>query len=194
MRKIIFPIVVLILVMVIANHDRATTEMLPDLGTSPNFALDNSAGKTTSTASLVGSVWIAHFFFTSCQGPCPITSSNMELIMKRFSDNPCLKVVSFTMDPERDTPEALNEFGAQHHADPARWFFLRGTSSRIHDLLDNGFSVGSHDDLHFHTTRVVLVDRKGEIRGYYQATDRASIDKLISDAEFLCKETKHERP
>jgi protein SCO1/2 len=104
--------------------------------------------------------------------------------------------VSFTVDPEKDTPAQLREYANHLQAQPGRWDFLTGPKSEIYDLSQYGFKlavagrdIGNAEPLH--STRMILVDRRGEIRGYYDATTADAVTKLLADTNHLLKEQPH---
>src|SRR5438105_2987133 len=160
-------------------------------GIVPNFQLVNQQGQPFGSAQLVGKVWIADFIFTSCPGPCPMISTRMSELQKPL-ENTDVHLVSFTVDPEKDTPEVLRGYAEKLHAQPKRWDFLTGPKSAIYDLSRNGFKLAASDSeedgIPVHSTRIILVDRHGEIRGYYEATAPDAVTKLLADTSHLLRE------
>jgi protein SCO1/2 len=144
---------------------------LPELGRVPSFALTDQAGQPFSARDLDGKVWVADFIFTSCAEVCPRLTAQMAALQQL----PELRLVSFTVDPERDTVERLRGYATGFHADRARWKFLTGPAQQIEDAVVRGFKMGisREKDDHasdgfaiLHGTRLVLVDGRGAIRGY----------------------------
>jgi protein SCO1/2 len=160
-------------------------------GTVPSFQLVNQDGERFGSAQLMGKIWIADFIFTACPGPCPMISSRMSELQKPLEKTD-VHLVSFTVDPERDTPEVLRGYAEKLHARPKRWDFLTGPKSAIYDLSRNGFKLAASDSeedgIPVHSTRMVLVDRHGEIRGYYEATAPDAVTKLLADTSHLLRE------
>jgi protein SCO1/2 len=161
-------------------------------GTVPEFRLTNQNGQPFGSAELKGKIWIADFVFTSCPGPCPIISSRMAETQKPL-ENSDVHLVSFTVDPETDTPEVLRDYAARLHAREGRWDFLTGNRDTIYDLIFHGFKLavaasGDQEGVPVHSTRAALVDRKGTIRGYYDMTTPDGTTKLIADANHLLRE------
>ena len=104
-----------------------------------------------------------------------------------------MHLVSFTVDPEKDTPEVLRVYAEKLHARPQRWDFLTGPRDAIHSLSRDGFKLGlsegaEEDGGPVHTTRFVLVDRRGMIRGYYDALAPDAVTKVLADANHLFRE------
>jgi protein SCO1/2 len=165
---------------------------LPAYGALPPFALTNQDGQSYGSAQLAGRIWIADFVFTSCRGPCPIISSRMSELQKPLRDTD-VHLISFTVDPDRDTPAVLREYSGRLHAQPGRWDFLTGSKAAIYDVSRNGFKLGISDGseelgVPVHSTRMVLIDRKGIIRGYYDALAPDGVTKVLADASHLLRE------
>jgi protein SCO1/2 len=166
--------------------------VLPSLGSVPPFELVNQDGQPFGSAQLTGKIWIAGFIFTNCPGPCPMITSRMSELQRPLEKSDA-HLVSFSVDPERDTPEVLRAYAGKSHARPNRWDFLTGPRARIYSLLRDGFKLGvsegdeeSGDPIH--STRVLLVDRRGAIRGYYDALAPDAVTKLLADTNHLLRE------
>jgi protein SCO1 len=150
---------------------------VPDLGTVGDFSLTERGGKTKTQADLLGKVWVASFVFTRCSGPCPQVSAAMARLQSDFTREKDFALVTFTVDPAHDQLKELTEYANLFKADPDRWWFLTGKEKTIHDLVNKGFKVGvernQDKDVNpgtsiRHDPRLVLVDRQGHIRGYFQ--------------------------
>ena len=165
-----------------------TRRELPVYKTVPEFSLISQTGEPFHSKTLEGSVWVADFFFTSCTGPCPRMSSRFRQIQKAFPGQNDLKLVSMSVDPERDTPEVLAEYARKFSAEPGRWFMLTGTVDALHNLSRNVFMLGDVTGDLEHSTRFVLLDRQSRIRGFYHSSDSESIDQLMKDIKLLLKE------
>lgn len=161
-------------------------------GNVPEFTLINQDGKDFGLADLRGKIWIADFIYTTCPGPCPMISNRMSELQKPLEKTD-VHLVSFTVDPAKDTPQVLRGYAEKLEAEPGRWDFLTGPQSAIYDLSRNGFKLAVSDGSHakgipVHSTRMILVDRRGEIRGYYDAVEPDAITKLVADATHLLRE------
>ena len=144
----------------------------------PAFTLTERSGEPVSKADLLGKVWVASFVFTHCSGPCPSVTGTMAKLQAdlNLADHPDLRLVTFTVDPDRDDPAALTKYAENFRAHPDRWLFLTGEDDQINALLRDGFHVhaapaenphpaaGQEFD---HSTRLVVVDKTGQIRGYF---------------------------
>jgi protein SCO1/2 len=161
-------------------------------GRVPAFELMNQNGQPFGSAQLAGKIWIADFVYTTCSGPCPMISSRMSELQKPLEKTD-VHLVSFSVDPEKDTPKVLRVYAEKLQAEPGRWDFLTGPKSAIYKLSHDGFKLAVADasdaqGLPVHSTRMVLVDRHGQIRGYYDATEPEAITKLLADTNHLLRE------
>jgi protein SCO1/2 len=161
-------------------------------GTVPGFQLTNQNGQPFGSAQLSGKIWIADFIYTTCPGPCPMISSRMSELQKPLAKTD-VHLISFSVDPEKDTPEVLRGYADKLQAEPGRWDFLTGAKSAIYNLSHDGFKLavsdgGDAQGIPVHSTRMVLVDRHGQIRGYYDATEPETITKLLADTNHLLRE------
>src|SRR5262245_4570141 len=115
-----------------------------EFGKVPAFSLTERSGQTVTDTTLSGKVWIAAFVSVRCTGPCPKVTATMERLQKELNlaNRDDLRLVTFTVDPERDQPRELQEYARSHHADPDKWLFLTGKKEDIHRFLREGFKVG----------------------------------------------------
>lgn len=162
-------------------------QALPVLYELPDFQLTDSTGAPFDRERMRGKVWVADFIFTTCTGPCPILSTRMAGLFKHFRNNPKVGFVSFSVDPENDTPEVLTAYAERYGADTSQWHFLTGPKEAIDELAVKGFKVGSGDTPSMHDLHFILVDGLGRIRGYYTGTDPEDVAVLQNDIESLLK-------
>lgn len=156
----------------------------------PDFTLTERSGDTISKADLEGKVWVASFVFTRCQGPCPRVSASMARAQKELADVEGIRLVTFTVDPNHDTPEVLRTYANSFGADPERWLFLTGDESQIQEIVQEGFKIHrmpQTDEREGHTidhgTKLVLIDPKGQIVLYSDGFPRGSEDEQF-EKEF----------
>jgi len=170
---------------------------LPLLDPVPGFSLVSSEGTPVTLEALSGRYWVADFIFTRCTGVCPLLSGRMLAIQKGLSGRDDVRLVSFSVDPDYDTPEVLSAYAREHGADTSRWLFLTGSRDVLHALIGKGFHLAvsrapdgsaSPGDLITHSDRLVLVDRKGRIRGYYHGSETASVRRVLDDIDLLAGE------
>jgi protein SCO1 len=159
---------------------------LPEYGDIPQFTLTAQTGQPFDSGSeLKGHIWVADFVYTTCVGPCPRMTSQMRQLQQTLERTASpVKLVSFTVDPARDTPEALAAYAKLHHASPG-WYFLTGPVATLQLLDKNAFKLGDIDGTLEHSTRFVLVDQRMRIRGYYDTSDADSIAHLLADIQGL---------
>lgn len=160
---------------------------LPVLGDVPAFQLTDHLGRTFSSSTLDGHVWVADFVFTNCEGPCPRMSSHMRSLQTKT--DAAVRLISFTVDPARDTPRVLAEYAKKFGNDSNRWLLLTGEVATLNILDQDAFKLGSIGAEIEHSTRFALVDKKGHIRGYYGLSDGNPEDKIAKDAARLEKES-----
>ncbi len=146
--------------------------VLPDFGEVPAFSLVDQTGAGLGRDQLLGSVWVANFIFTSCGSVCPRLSATMADVVRVWAHEPGLRFVSFTVDPETDTPEVLLRYSQGLGADPARWSFLTGPPAEVRTVVVGGMKQlmerlppGSPDSV-MHGERFVLVGKQGTIRAF----------------------------
>jgi protein SCO1/2 len=166
----------------------APREPLPIYGQVPEFTLTAHDGREFDSRSLHGRVWVADFIFTTCTGPCPRMSSQMRQAQGAVAQWPDVKLVSFTVDPARDTPEVLAAYAKRYQAEPDRWYFLTGARETLHHLKREAFKLGSVDGSLDHSTRLVLIDRRSRVRGYYLTSESEAIPRLVADIAQARKE------
>jgi len=159
----------------------------------PDFEFINQDSLPYSSKQIKGIVHVADFFFTSCPGICPVMTGQMQRLQEMTKDYPNFQIVSFSVDPERDTPSKLKEYAINHRADLKRWVFLTAPMDSIYKVGIKGYYLGMQKDStepggYLHSGRFVLVDKKGLIRGYYDGTNVNDINHLAEDLKVLLKE------
>ena len=132
-------------------------------------------------------MWLADFIFTTCAGPCPIMTERMSTVQHDLIDIDKLKFVSFTVNPDYDTPEVLKKYAKRYDADISTWSFVTGKYEQIQELIANGFKMGDEEEIVFHSTRFALVDHEGNLRGYYSGTEPMDHENLTRDIHSLVK-------
>lgn len=154
---------------------------LPDYGEAPAFSLTSHRNQSVSQKDLVGSVWIADFIFTRCATMCPQMTRRMKGLQSQL---PGISFVSFSVDPEFDTPDILNRYARRLDAEKPRWHFLTGTREALVEL-GKGFKVTGANEPVFHSLSFILVDPEGKIRGYYHSGQPEELERLKKDARLL---------
>jgi cytochrome oxidase Cu insertion factor (SCO1/SenC/PrrC family) len=170
---------------------------LPVLLNIPKFQLVDQAGEDFGSDKLLGHVWIANFMFTRCMATCPRQTAKFEELQRttlHWPDVNRFRLISFTVDPEHDTPSHLNEYARDHRADPSLWKFLTGSRQDLWTLCQEGFKLPVSDsatDLSSpvtHSSKFVLVDKQLRIRGFYDGLSSDDFGKLVVDLRSLLSE------
>ncbi len=182
-----------------ANQDKAP--QLPIIGNDLNhhvseFSFVNQDGKTVTNADVKGKVVVVEYFFATCKGICPRMNENMEKVYKAFRGNKDVKILSHTVDPMKDTVQALKAYSLRFDADPAQWMFLTGDKKQLYDMARYSYLISAEDDTagvsvdqdFIHDEHFVLVDGYGRVRGFYEGTKPEAVTKLIGDINTLLKE------
>jgi len=164
--------------------------LLPNFGTVPAFILTSERHRTITQKELVGKVSIMDFIFTDCGGTCPVMTMKMGDLQKVVRNEPAIQLISVSVDPVTDTPDVLRKYADDHEAIADKWIFLTGGKDSIYALTKEGFHLGldiEGDNAIIHSQKFVLVDYRGEIRGYYDSDDEEAMKSLIRDALALAK-------
>jgi len=172
-------------------------EGLQVLGEVPDFSLTERSGQKMTRSDLLGKVWVATLIYTRCPDSCPLQMAEMARLQGEFRAEDGLRLVAITVDPERDTPGILSRYADRFGADPLRWLFLTGEKGAISRLVQEGFHLSAVEvplkrrvnprASHLHSSRFVLVDRQGRIRGYYSSDDEEALRRLREDMRTLLR-------
>lgn len=179
-------------------------EPLKDYGAAPTFTLTDHLGRPVSSDSLAGQVVLANFVYTTCTDICPALSGQMLAVQQRLRQKDLLgtdvQLLSFTVDPERDTPDVLRAYAERYRADPDTWRFLTGPEAILKPLIVDGFHLGvqvlppapavagsEHTHASYevmHSGRFVLIDQDGHVRAYYNGGEFEP-ERVIRDIQRL---------
>lgn len=167
---------------------------LPAMGTVGDFALTDQRGAAVTAQALRGHVWVANFIFTRCPSICPAFTAKMGQIQERTAGaGDAIRLVSFSVDPEHDTPAALAAYATAHQAGP-HWTFLTGGYDAMRATVEAGMKQemdrqGKGDDpaTIVHSPFFVLVDRELTMRGFYDMNDPDAVDRVVRDAKRLLR-------
>ncbi len=170
-----------------------------DLGEVGDFALTERGGRTVRNSDLLGKVWIASFVFTRCTGECPQISATIRQLQSDLAAHPDVYFVTFTVDPEHDDAEELSRYAEHFGADPERWLFLTGKQDEICSLIRDKFRLTAKQNEGaerksgaevMHDQRLVVVDRKGHIRGYFDGMRNPQSSNPEDDYQANVKKLK----
>ncbi len=158
----------------------------------PDFSYTNQNGRTISEKDVLGSVFVADFFFSTCPSICPKMTTQMKRLQTVTDDIDEIRFLSFTINPKNDTPEVLLDYANQYGVSLSNWDFLTGEEAATHHLGVKGFLVHARADDDepggfAHSPSLVLVDRKGHIRGVYDGTSTEEVDQLNLDIRKLLR-------
>jgi protein SCO1/2 len=172
----------------VSNFRHSSADALPVLGSAPDFALVDQDKQPFSSRDMADRVSVVNFVFTRCQTICPTMTRAMAGLQRDVSAMPDVGFVSFSVDPEYDTPARLREFARRNGADQKNWRFVTGATNRVVQSVAKGFATyvgdlqasGSASVDIRHGTTFVLVDRSANFRGFYHS-DKPGLAKLKSD-------------
>ena len=158
-----------------------------------DFSLTNQNGKTITQADYKDKIYVADFFFTTCQTICPIMTDNMEKIQKEIINDDDVMLLSHSVTPEIDTVEQLKSYAIKKGVNDKKWNLVTGDKGEIYRLARKSYLAvkddGMPDDYGMvHTENFMLIDKKGQIRGYYDGTKTEDITTLLNDIKKLKKE------
>jgi protein SCO1/2 len=198
-----------------SRQGEAALEALGVYGEVPGFRLTERSGRMITREDLLGTVWIANFIYTQCTETCPVQTAELARFQAEFKGEPDLRLVSITVDPERDTPAALSAYAERYGADSVRWLFLTGDKRAIYRLAAVGFRLGVLDPdepgtssllrvlspraawathgskgLIMHSARLVLIDRQARIRAYHLPNDDPSLARLRRNLRTVLRERR----
>jgi protein SCO1/2 len=158
----------------------------------PEFSLIERSGKVHRLSDFAGKVWVADFFYTTCPGPCPMMTSRLSALQEKLGQREGVLLVSISVDPEKDTPEVLEEYAQRFKATPS-WLFFTGDKAAIYELGNKGFKLsiteqtGGSEPI-THSTKLALIDQEGWVRGFYEGVGEDQSDLLVADLERLLAE------
>ncbi len=191
----VFGVITLVLVRPLM---RRVPEPLPVMFELPPFQLTDHHGESFGRPDLQGHIWVASFIFTSCPSSCPAVTTAMSHLQDRYEAHGLpMRLVSFTVDPEIDTPEVLGRYAVEAGADFERWWFVTGELASITTLLEDGFKLGvgakeeSEAGLYdiAHSTKLALIGPNGGVRGYF-GIDEMGLDEIFHRSQHLLREQR----
>lgn len=171
---------------------------LPDYGAVPDFSLSDQDGRVVSLADWHGQIHVLDLIFTRCAGQCLLMDATMQKLQAELPANPAVRLVSLSSDPAYDTPEVLKKYGQRFGAREGVWSFLTGPKKSMQQLVQQGLKLSMVDkppaeqetpvDLVIHSTKLVLVDQHGRIRGYFDGETTDCISPLLEAIKNLARE------
>lgn len=160
-----------------------------------DFSLLNQSGERVTNDTFQDQVYVAHFFFTTCPGICPTMRSNIFKVQDHFEQNQQVGLISYSIQPEIDTVEALQDYAAKYDVIDDKWHLVTGERSEIYSLANKDYfaneDMGEYMEKQdfLHTENLVLIDKNRHIRGVYNGLNKNSINYLIKDINTLLSES-----
>lgn len=158
------------------------------LNNIPDFTCVDQNGKTFTKADVEGTVFVADFFYTECEGYCPVTTRHLSYVQNSLNSGIKFKILSFSLNPEHDSVPVLKSYADSYKANDTLWHFLQGDQDEIFDLGEHGFFTivkGGDGSFSGHSDKFTLVDKSGNIRGFYKGTDSIQMQALVQDINYL---------
>lgn len=158
-----------------------------------DFAFINQLGDTITQANMMGKVYVADFFFTTCPTICPVMKKEMLRVFEKYQSNPNFKILSHSIDPTHDTQEVLKDYAEKLGIeDASTWNFLTGDQEKIFEMGQTSYLTTAMSDQaepggFLHSGAFLLIDQEGRIRGVYDGTKSDQVDRLISDIPKILK-------
>lgn len=163
--------------------------------TIPDFSFVSQYGNTVTAKTLDNKIYVADFFFTSCPTICPKMKVQLKRVYEKYRGNPDVMLLSHTIDPAHDSVAVLKEFADNLGVTGRQWLFVTGDRDKIYDIGQNSYMVTAQADASapggvVHSGAFILVDKAKHIRGIYDGTTEAGVDKLMKDMDRLLAEYK----
>lgn len=159
----------------------------------PDFVFVNHEGNVITSKDFENKIYVADFFFASCKTICPKMTGQLQRVQENFKAQRELKLISHTVNPDRDSIQILSQYARRYMAKSGKWHFVTGNKKEIYDIARNGYFVtategdGGPEDF-IHSEKLVLVDKQKRIRGYYDGTDKKDVDRLMDEIKVLLLE------
>lgn len=161
--------------------------------TVQSFSFVNQYHDTVSEKTIENKIYVADFFFATCQSICPKMSSQLVHVQNAFKSDKNVLILSHTVNPSNDSVEVLNGYAQIYGAAKNKWHLLTGNKKEIYDMARYSYLVNALEDDgtaegFLHSELFILVDAQKRIRGMYDGTDSVAVLKLISDIKLLKQE------
>ena len=204
-KRIYKSFVVIALTLLVACNNNGPKLLLPVYGEKKvvnrdtvyhkvsEFELTNQFGEKVTQQTVRNKIYIANFFFATCQSICPVMSTNLTDVQKSIEKDDSLLILSHTVNPMHDTVEVLKNYGITYGAIKNKWHLLTGSKKVIYDLAKSSYLVNALEDDgsaegFLHSEMFLLIDTQGRLRGIYDGTDKAEVLKMLNDIKILKSE------
>ncbi|MGZ3931671.1 MAG: SCO family protein [Bacteroidia bacterium] len=161
--------------------------------TVPAFFFTDQSGNKVTEQTVSGKIYVTDFFFTTCRSICPVMSTGLERVYKKFNNRNDVLILSHTVDPETDSTAQLMAYAKLHGVHDSKWLFLTGDKKHLYSIARKGYLLnaeagdGGEDDF-IHTQNFALIDKERHIRGFYDGTDSIEVARLMIDMQLLLDE------
>ena len=166
--------------------------------TIDNFEFTDQLNRKVTNKNFEGCIYVANYFFTTCTSICPRMNANLQRVYDRYKDNPKVKFISHTVDPDPDTPEALLQYSNNLNADPNKWYFVTGVKDSLYTIASRSYLIrageGDSKPVSFgHDNNLTLVDQNRYIRATVDGLAPEKMDELIDAIQLLLTEMKNQK-
>ncbi|MCC9136888.1 SCO family protein [Pontibacter silvestris] len=176
------------------NGQTVADTLYPEI---PEFAFVDQDSQQVTNETFAGKIYVTDFFFTTCPTICPKMKSQLLRVYEQFEDTPQVMLLSHTIDPQHDSVAVLNEYAARLGVNSDKWRFVTGEKDSIYSVAQKYLVSAMEDESEaggfVHSGAFVLVDENRHIRGIYDGTDAAQVDRLINDIPVLLQEENNEK-
>ena len=160
-----------------------------------DFILTNQNGKEITQADYKDKIYVADFFFTTCQDICPVMTKNMYELQEELKNDNEILLLSHTVIPEFDTVKRLKEYAIENNVDDSKWNLVTGDKKQIYELARKSYLAVEDSNFNefdmIHTENFMLIDKEKQIRGFYDGTNSEEINRLLKDIEILKQSYKN---
>lgn len=173
----------------------STVQHISKYHTIADFSFTNQNGETITQKNYEGKIYVADFFFTTCQTICPIMTTNMVEVQKAFLHNPKVMLLSHSVLPDIDSVPVLKKYAQEKGVVDGKWNLVTGDQKDIYYIARKSYlavKTGKPEEMYdmVHTENFVLVDTKRRVRGFYDGTKKEDIQRLIEDIHWLSENEK----
>ncbi|MCX6188291.1 MAG: SCO family protein [Bacteroidetes bacterium] len=198
-----------VLFMFMMKCGRTVYKQLPHLGdikgiaangdtlfhTIDDFEFVDQQNQKVTNKNFEGCIYVANYFFATCPDVCPRMNANLQRVYDRYKDNPKVKFISHTVDPEHDVPEVLFNYAKNLNVDPAKWYFVTGNKDSLYNLAQRSYLIrageGDAKPISFiHDETFILVDQNRYIRATFDGLAPEKMDELIDAIQLLLTDMK----
>jgi protein SCO1/2 len=179
----------LMIVVAVTMYSRQiSNDSIPVFGNVGDFSFTERNGEAIGSNDLAGRISVVNFFFTTCEGPCPKMNGQVAFFYRKFKDNAKVQFVSISVDPDRDSLQALQAYAQKFNVKDRRWLFLRAPIEEVKELSEKTFLLAGADSPGLHSTKLILIDGQKRVRGYYSSEEDGSLRRLEEHILTLLKE------